>query len=92
MLRSNKLKGDLLKRLISAIPGVVEVRGKGLLVGIEVEEQRAKEIAADLLKRGFLVNSANENVIRIAPGFLITERNIETFAAALRKVCRQIYG
>ena len=92
MLRSNKLKGDLLKRLISAIPGVVEVRGKGLLVGIEVEEQRAKEIAADLLKRGFLVNSANESVIRIAPGYLITERNIETFATTLRKVCRQIYG
>jgi acetylornithine aminotransferase len=91
MLRSNKLKGDLLKRLISAIPGVVEVRGKGLLVGIEVEEQRAKEIAADLLKRGFLVNSANESVIRIAPGYLITERNIETFATTLRKVCRQIY-
>ncbi len=92
MLRSNKLKGDLLKRLISAIPGVVEVRGKGLLVGIEVEEQRAKEIAADLLKRGFLVNSANESVIRIAPGYLITERNIETFATTLRKVCRPIYG
>ena len=92
MLRSIKLKGDLLKRLISAIPGVVEVRGKGLLVGIEVEEQRAKEIAADLLKRGFLVNSANESVIRIAPGYLITERNIETFATTLRKVCRQIYG
>jgi acetylornithine/succinyldiaminopimelate/putrescine aminotransferase len=71
---------------------VVEVRGKGLLVGIEVEEQRAKEIAADLLKRGFLVNSANESVIRIAPGYLITERNIETFAVALQKVCRQIYG
>ena len=92
MLRSNKVKGDLFKRLISAIPGVVEVRGKGLLVGIEVEEQRAKKIAADLLKLGFLVNSANESVIRIAPGYLITERNIEKFAVALQKVCRQIYG
>ena len=47
--------------------------------------------AAELAQRGFLVNAASEDVIRIAPAFIITEREIIKFAGAFADICDEIY-
>lgn len=91
LLRSNSAKGALLRNLIAPIPGVVEARGRGLLIGIVLRDAKAKEIAAQLQKRGFLVNAANESVIRLAPSYLITERQIASFARVFADICEEIY-
>ncbi|MFM1797381.1 MAG: hypothetical protein RL733_1162 [Actinomycetota bacterium] len=90
-LALNRAKGALLRNVISPIVGVKEVRGEGLLIGIVVAESKAKEAAQGLQERGFLVNAANENVIRLAPSYLVRESQIMKFATAFNEVCEEIY-
>jgi len=90
-LATNAAKGALLRNLISPIQGVKEVRGRGLLIGIVLESSKAKEIAAWLQSAGFLVNAANDDVIRIAPAFIINERQIIAFARAFAEACEEVF-
>ena len=90
-LQLNKAKGALLRNLISPIIGVVEVRGKGLLIGIVMQSSKAKLIAEKLQHSGFLVNAASDEVIRIAPAFVVTEQQIMKFVAAFNEVCEEVY-
>ena len=90
-LALNTVKGALIRNLISPIIGVEQVRGKGLLIGICVKENRAKQIAADMQSRGFLVNAASHDVIRIAPAYVVNERQIMSFVSAFNSSCEEIY-
>jgi len=90
-LALNASKGALLRNLISPISGVLEARGRGLLIGIKVKDGKAKVIAAELAKRGFLVNAASEDVIRLAPAYIITEKEIIKFAGAFADICDEVY-
>ena len=75
--------GALLKSQGSLIPGVKEVRGAGLLIGIELLANNAKEIQRKLEERFILVNAPNPNTIRIAPALITTEADVELFLKAL---------
>jgi acetylornithine aminotransferase len=90
-LALNTVKGALIRNLISPIIGVEQVRGKGLLIGICVKENRAKQIAADMQSRGFLVNAASDDVIRIAPAYVVNEKQIMSFVSAFNSSCEEIY-
>jgi acetylornithine aminotransferase len=90
-LALNATKGALIRNLISPIRGVVSCRGRGLLIGIQVRDAKAKEIAGKLANLGFLVNAANEDTVRIAPAFIITERQILKFVSAFAEVCEEVY-
>ena len=90
-LSLNAVKGALLRNLISPIEGVSEVRGRGLLLGVVVKDGKAKTLATLLQRSGFLVNAANDDVIRIAPAFIITEKQIIAFARAFAEACDEVY-
>ena len=80
--------GEFLKSELLKIDGVVEVRGRGLLLGIVLAEDWAKEIANFLLAKGVLVNAPNENTIRIAPPLIVTQKEsakcVKIFAEVMR--------
>ncbi|CAB4682640.1 unannotated protein [freshwater metagenome] len=61
------------------IRGVTEVRGRGLLIGIGLNGNYAKELAGLLADRGILVNAPNANTIRIAPALIVTKVQIDKF-------------
>lgn len=90
-LRLNRAKGALIQNLISPIVGVESTRGRGLLIGIVVKDNRAKNIAEKLQQRGFLVNPAADNVIRIAPSYVVSEPQIMKFVTAFNDVCEEVY-
>ena len=92
MLATNAAKGALLRNLLSPIAGVTEVRGRGLLVGVVVQDQKAKTIVKLLADRGFLVNAASDEVIRLAPAFVVTEKEILLFVRAFADICDEVYG
>ena len=81
LLLGEFLKGELLK-----IDGVSEVRGRGLLIGIGLEKNWAKEISNYLMAKGVLVNAPNENTIRIAPPLIITKKDCEKFIKIFTEV------
>jgi acetylornithine/LysW-gamma-L-lysine aminotransferase len=58
-------------------PAVREVRGLGLMVGIELKEQAGPHLAA-LAERGVLALSAGSNVIRFLPPLVISAAQLET--------------
>lgn len=78
--------GEFLKAELLKIEGVVEVRGRGLLLGIGLERDWAKEIANFLMAKGILVNAANERTIRIAPPLIITRKECSIFIKIFREV------
>src|SRR3990167_3552736 len=69
---------DRLKRIQS--PLVESVRGKGLLVGLNINPRyySAREICLRLLKKGVLSKETHETVVRLAPPLVITEEQIDT--------------
>ena len=77
--------GDELRKLKQRMPIIVEVRGRGMMWGIELDRP-AKPIAADLLARGFVVGTARENVIRLLPPYITPKKAFIEFIAALEQV------
>ena len=77
---------EILLTEIALIPGVKEVRGAGLLVGIELDKNNASVIAQSMMDAGVLVNAANSSTIRIAPALTVTPAQIKKFITVLRKV------
>ena len=71
---------------LALIPGVKEVRGAGLLIGIELEVLKATDVANDLRDAGVLVNAANATTIRLAPALIVTDAQIEKFLTIFKKV------
>ena len=74
---------------------VGDIRGKGLMIGIEfVRDQKTKERAGDLreaivdlaFEKGLLLLGAGENTIRIAPPLVIDEEQA-AFAAQTLETC-----
>ncbi|MCC6683208.1 MAG: acetylornithine/succinylornithine family transaminase [Phycisphaeraceae bacterium] len=67
--------GDMAKQKLQAanLPGVKQVRGKGMFIGIELTEPKAGDVVKKALAAGLLVNAAQGNVIRLAPALIIDE-------------------
>ena len=79
-----RLKGEL-----SKLPGVQEVRGQGLLLGIVLSGENATQLLDSLLRAGVLVNAPSASVIRIAPALTITEKEINKFISIFTKVLKE---
>ena len=74
---------DRLRKLRT--PLIREVRGRGLLLGIELS-RRAQPYLEALFERGILALQAGPNVIRLLPPLVITEAQLERVLAALEEV------
>lgn len=75
---------------ISSISGVSEVRGAGLLIGIVLVRKISSDVSSALQAKGFLVNAANPNTIRIAPALNISRKELEQFAKAFKEVMSHV--
>jgi len=67
---------------------VRDVRGLGLLQGLEVEID-AKAVVADCLTRGLLVNATSERVLRFVPPLVITQGEIDRALETLSSIFNQ---
>ena len=78
--RAAALGQRLLSRLAALKnPLIRDVRGRGLLAGIELDATKvgAHSVAERLLSAGILTKEAHRNTIRLAPPFIITETEID---------------
>lgn len=76
---------DRLREELNGHPLVKEVRGLGLLIGIECHEPVA-DILAKIHEQGVLVVSAGPNVIRLLPSLLVTKEELDEGIAVISKV------
>ena len=79
-------QGAHLIQELALIPGVKEVRGAGLLLGIELESLKASDVSEAMRNAGVLVNAANATTIRIAPALIVSDAQITKFISICRKV------
>ena len=75
---------------LHSVPGVREVRGAGLLIGIALEKDVSKNVAERLQAGGILVNAANPNTIRIAPALTISKKEIAKFIKVFKEVMSDV--
>ena len=72
-----------LKKLDKEI--IADVRGKGLMVGLELTEPGA-EYVDKLREKGFLINCTADKVLRFVPPLIITKEDIDEFVKALDEI------
>lgn len=91
LMQSTRSHEKKIKSKLTPVSGVKEVRGRGLLLGIELESPIAKKVAAALLDSGVIVNAANESTIRIAPPLIVTTLQIEKFISLFTKALKEVH-
>lgn len=74
-----------LRTLQSKNPAIVEIRGRGLMWGIELDRP-AGAVAKLLLAKGFVVGTARDRVLRLLPPFIVPKKALTQFIAALDQV------
>jgi len=79
--RKAREAGERLSGRLARLPGVVSVRGAGLLLAAQLRAPVAKEASALALQRGLLVNPVRPDAIRVAPPLLVRDDELD---AALR--------
>ena len=85
--RARRAGARLTEELLT-VAGVASVRGLGLLLGVELADGLdAREVAADALARGLVVNAVTPTALRLAPSLLVYDeeinRALQLIAAAL---------
>ena len=90
LLKKVEKQGAYLMQELALIPGVSEVRGAGLLLGIELESLKSSDVASALQKSGVLVNAANPTTIRLAPALIVTDIQIKKFISIFKKVMSDV--
>ena len=66
---------------------IVDVRGLGLMLGVELNSaELAKRIAAQLMERRIIINRTSETVLRFLPPFILERKHIETTIKAFDEI------
>jgi acetylornithine/N-succinyldiaminopimelate aminotransferase len=71
-----------LEELKKKYPFIQEVRGKGLMVGVEFSRE-VKSLVEVLMKKGFLINCTSDTVMRLVPPLIVTPGEIDRLISAL---------
>lgn len=72
----------MLEALVAKHANALEVRGRGLMLGLRVAGE-AKPIAAAILERGVIVGTAGPDVLRLLPPYVVSEAELEQGVAAI---------
>ncbi len=65
---------------------VVDVRGEGLLLGLEIGVERGKDASffvKELMNKGFIINGIQDKILRFAPPLIIEKKEIDRLISAL---------
>ncbi|MDO5729845.1 MAG: acetylornithine transaminase [Actinomycetaceae bacterium] len=71
---------------------IAEVRGRGLLIGIELAEPIAQAAVIKAQENGFIINAATPTTLRLAPALIISEDEAESFNSALPEILNDAKG
>jgi acetylornithine/N-succinyldiaminopimelate aminotransferase len=74
-----------LVRLKEKFPFIQEVRGKGLILGMELKMEGGA-IVLEMMKKGILINCTMGNVLRFLPPLIVTEKEVDQVVQALEEV------
>ena len=73
---------EKLEGLRARHPRIQEVRGKGLLLGLVLDE-KAGDIVEECFKKGFIINGIQDNVLRFAPPLIVEQSDMDRLVSVL---------
>ena len=85
--------GDYLAEQLRALSqelGLGEVRGRGLLLALELKGAVSSQIVEAALRRGLLVNAPRPTAIRFMPALNVTREEIDQMIGILRETIRSV--
>ena len=83
-MQATREKGSYLFESLKAIPGVMNLRGRGLMIGFDLVD--AKTVRSRLLKEfKIFTGEAKPNAVRLLPALTISKSEIDELLTALRK-------
>jgi acetylornithine aminotransferase len=83
--------GAYLQERLQELPGVVEVRGRGLMVGVELSEPIAEEVVTAGLAAGLVLNSIGPHILRFLPPLVCTKADVDVLIERLREIVVENY-
>jgi acetylornithine/N-succinyldiaminopimelate aminotransferase len=93
LLNKVNISGEYLLAQLSAIKNkyqiITDVRGKGLMIGIELKT-KAKEAAQKCMDKGLLINCTHQKVLRLMPALNVTRKEIDQAISILEEVLRSL--
>ncbi len=71
---------------------IAEIRGKGLMIGIQLSEGIAKEVKDECFDKGYLIGNIGSSILRILPPLIVTEPDIDNMVDVLDGVIHKLAG
>jgi len=81
-VRIGELIVDSLKQALGGMPGVVQIRGNGLMIGIELDRS-CGELVKRALAQGLLINVTSDKVIRLVPPLIMNAQEAQQLVAGV---------
>ena len=82
--------GAFLMEELALIPGVTEVRGAGLLIGLTLDKPVAKLLTKKCQELGLLINAPSESIIRIAPALNVSMKQAQKFVKIFEEALQEV--
>lgn len=79
------LQGSL-RKLVDLHPLAAGVRGRGLLIALQLSEEVARDVTTRALKAGLVINDVAPSAIRLAPPLIVTEEDCDRAVQILDQV------
>ena len=82
--------GAFLLAELALTPGVSEVRGAGLLIGLTLDKPVAKSVVKKCQELGALINAPGDTTIRLAPALNVSMKQAEIFLAIFKRALKEV--
>lgn len=90
LLKHTQVVGAYIRKKLAQVQkkqGIIsDIRGMGLLIGIELSSPIAIEVKKKCFEKGYLIGSIGANVLRIAPPLILSKREAASFISALSEI------
>jgi len=82
---------DCLSSLARKHSIISEVRGKGLMIGIQLKSDKAAEIKEKCFEKGYLIGNVGKNILRLLPPLIVSKEDIDGMVKALDEALGELY-
>lgn len=89
-IQGNYFKSELL-RLKEKYHCIEKIKGKGLMIGCELNVDKAYNVVQVALEKGLLINAVSNNILRFVPPLIITKKDISVAVDILDETFQEVY-
>lgn len=92
LVENSRVMGEYFKTALAGVKSdkIADVRGRGLLIGVELADGCGKKVFDALFERGYLTSLCGGKTLRLAPPLIIKKEEIDGFVKALTEVLEQL--